>query len=56
MMTKKPDRVKPNPKTRAKARRAFRLAAEAAVKNQAVQVFDAKGRPRNTRHVVKNPT
>lgn len=53
MMTKKPKREQPNPETRAKARRAFRIAAQSLTTNQAVQLLDARGKPRNNRFVVK---
>jgi hypothetical protein len=53
MLTKRPERVKPNPKTRAKARRAFREAAKALTSNDAQTVFDSRGRPRKNRYFVK---
>lgn len=53
MLTKRPERVKPNPKTRAKARRAFREAAKLLTKSDAQPVFDSRGRPRKNRHFVK---
>lgn len=53
MMTRKPDRAKPDPKTRAKARRAYRMLAENATKTNAPPVLDSKGRPRKNRFFVK---
>jgi len=53
MITRKPKRDVPGPDKRSKARRAFRAAAQLQAGNDALPVYDSRGRPRKHRYFVK---